>query len=164
MELQEAVRTPIASSKSGAAALVAADPGDPAQECVVGELIWTSQLCDDLPCQCEWGYNGVASDGLTMIAEVRRLPRIDRSTLQSTIAGRMRSHGYPSGLAAARADSLLQVADVLPVGTLLRLEHGKPVPFPPGAKLAGRSRVVLPAQRAVSYPSPTVILPVPGEE
>ncbi len=149
MELLKTDRSDPTSSSTGAAALVAADPGDPDRECVVSELVWTSERCDDLPCQCEWGYNGVASEGITMIAEVRRLPGVDRRGLRGVLVERMRAHGYPSTIAAARADALLDLAGALPVGTLLRLEHGSPVPFPPGSRLAGRGRVLSPAPKGL---------------
>ncbi len=149
MELLETDRSVLPSSNTGAAALVAADPGDPDRECVVGELVWNSELCDDLPCRCEWGYNGVASEGITMIAEVRRLPGVERRGLRGALVDRMRSHGYPPTIAASRADALLDLAGSLPVGTLLRLEHGNPVPFPPGSRLAGRGRVLSPAPKGL---------------
>ena len=129
----------------GVRALAAAGGGSPDEPCVEGELVWTSDLCDDRPCQCEWAYNGVASGGITMIAEVHQVAGADRAAIRGALVQRMGECGYPPAAARARVDRLLRVASALPVGTLLRLEHGVPVPFPPGSRLKGRGTVIVPA-------------------
>lgn len=136
-----------AAAREGVAVLVAADASPPGHECVPGELVWTCELCDDLPCQCEWGFNGVASGGITRAAEVRRLAGITRRTVRAAVVERMVAAGYPADVARARVDAILDLAAALPDGTLLRLEHGRPVPFPPGSRVVAPRRIVSPWRR-----------------
>lgn len=145
MKVQEVQRRSGRRATPGTAVLVAADASMEGHECVLGELVWTSDLCGDRPCRCEWGYNGVASGGVTTVAEVRRLEGVDRAAVRRAIQARMVSSGYPTQIAADRVDALLRVASGLPEGTLLRLDRGRPVPFPPGSRLVGRGRVVIPS-------------------
>jgi len=137
-----------ASTTSGAAALVAAAMCPPGHECVIGELVWTSDLCDDRPCQCEWGFNGVASDGTAMVAEARRFAGVPRSAIRRALVDRMRTKGYPADVAGRRVDGLLDLAAASPDGTLFRLEHGRPVAFPPGSRVVGPHSIEAPAQRS----------------
>lgn len=134
-----------AATTDGASALVAAGVFHPGDECVVGELVWVSDLCDDLPCRCEWGFNGLASDGVARVAEVRRFTGVSRASIQRALVARMVPAGYPPSVARARVDALLDVAAASPEGTLFRLEHGRPTAFPPGARITGPTEVVVPA-------------------
>ena len=150
MEVSKTLPRPatVSSSSAGTRALVAAAMCPPGRECVVGELVWTSDLCDDLPCQCEWGFNGAASDGIAMAAEVRRLPGIERTGVQRALIDVMGRHGDPEWIARARIDVLLDLARRHPEGTLFRLEHGRPVAFPPGSRVVDPHRIVAPGPGA----------------
>ncbi len=143
--LERTERSAAWMTRSRTRALTAEDGGPPDRPCVVGELVWTSDLCDDRPCQCEWGFNGVATEGLTTIARVRSLPGVTRAEVRRTITRRMAEHGYPIAAANSRVDRLLDLAASLPDGALLRLEHGVPVPFPVGSRMHSSGTVISPA-------------------
>ncbi|HEY8319383.1 MAG TPA: hypothetical protein VIG76_11170 [Amnibacterium sp.] len=94
-------------------------------DCVEGELVWIAEPCgrglepEEHYCTCSIMFVGVASFGMTTTAEVVELEAMTPERYADAVQDALR--GLPSGVRGlnATAEGLAQIAEELPVGTIL---------------------------------------------
>lgn len=126
-------------------ALVAAGSSPDGRATIRGELVWIPLPCGEQACSCRADFSGVATRGITDVAQVQTLRGVGRAAIRRAIIAGMCPDCVPAATAPTQAEWLLRVAQDLPDGTFVRRdESGAIIPFPPGSVISPDGRISSP--------------------
>lgn len=126
-------------------ALVAAGSSPDGRATIRGELVWIPLPCGTQDCSCRADFSGVATRGITDVAQVQTLRGVSRAAIRRAIVAGMCTDCVPAATAPTQAEWLLRVAQDLPDGTLVRRDgSGAIIPLPPGSVISPGGRISSP--------------------